>query len=288
MPHGDGRHALPFFRRLLGLKERPRLKCHRSVLKLVRNKSGIEFGGPSPVFRKRGLLPLYPYVGTLDNCNFGSETVWEGRIEEGSTFRYHRRRKPGRQFVAEASCLPGVGSGAYEFILSSHLLEHAANPLATLAEWFRLLVPGGCLVLVLPHREGTFDHRRPVTTLEHLVDDFCAGTGEDDQTHLPEILKLHDLARDEGSADFETFRSRTLNNVRNRCVHHHVFDTALAVALVDRGGFRILHVETALPHHIFVIATRPATGLPEENREFLSTAAEYRSESVFASDRYDH
>ena len=33
---------------------------------------------------------------------------------------------------------------------------------------------GGALLLVVPHREGTFDHRRPVTELEHLVADFVA------------------------------------------------------------------------------------------------------------------
>jgi hypothetical protein len=52
------------------------------------------------------------------------------------------------------------------------------------------------LVLLLPHKRHTFDYCHPVTALAHLVDDFKAEMGEDDLTHLPEILVLRDLERD--------------------------------------------------------------------------------------------
>ena len=41
-------------------------------------KSGIEIGGPSQVFSKRGIFPVYPIAGSLDNCNYCSNTVWGG------------------------------------------------------------------------------------------------------------------------------------------------------------------------------------------------------------------
>ena len=50
-----------------------------------------------------------------------------------------------------------------------------------------------CCFLVVPHKDKTFDHNRPVTSLNHLEEDLDNDVDEDDLTHLPEILELHDL-----------------------------------------------------------------------------------------------
>lgn len=218
------------------------------------DKSGMEIGGPSQVFTKGGVFPVYPIVGHLDNCNFDNVTVWEGDIKQGQTFRFDRRTPAGRQYIVEATAMGCLNSGAYDFVLSSHVLEHVANPILALSEWKRLLADNGTLMLLLPDRNHTFDHRRPVTTMEHLIADFKAGTAEDDLTHLPEILELHDLERDPEAGDSEAFKRRSLRNVENRCLHHHVFDADLAVNLVEYAGLKVLAVEGIYPHHILVLA----------------------------------
>src|SRR3569833_417437 len=171
-----------------------------------------------------------------------------------------------------------------DFVLSSHMLEHSANPLKALREWLRVLKPGGTLLLVLPHRDGTFDHRRPVTTLQHLVEDFERETGEDDLTHLPEILELHDLRRDPQAGGIEAFKERGQRNRENRGLHHHVFDTRLAVELVDFAGLQLRALESTYPFHIAAVATRLETGAQPDNTEFLRADAAYRSRSPFHSD----
>ncbi|CAB1208097.1 hypothetical protein [Acinetobacter bouvetii] len=61
-------------------------------------------------------------------------------------------------------------------------------------------------MLVVPHKDGTFDHFRSVTTLEYLINDFNnEDIDERDLTHLDEILKLHDLSRDLDAGDIEAF-----------------------------------------------------------------------------------
>lgn len=185
----------------------------------------------------------------------------------------------------EASDLGRLADGSFQVLLSSHTLEHAANPLKTLREWTRVLGERGILIMVLPHKDGTFDHRRPVTLLEHLIDDERGGTGEDDLTHLPEILALHDLALDPQAGDPEAFAARSNRNLENRCLHHHVFDTALAVAMIDRAGLQILETEAALAHHIFIVAQKTSPGGPVDNARFLGRDAPYRQTSPFATDR---
>lgn len=235
-----------------------RARSFQACLGLFAGKSGMEIGGPSQVFARGGIFPVYPVVGQLDNCNFARTTVWEGDIEQGQTFQFDRERPPGRQFVVEATAMGHFPSGAYDFILSSHVLEHTANPVLALSEWIRLLKDHGTLVLLLPHKDRTFDHRRPVTTLEHLIADFSARTTEDDLTHLPEILTLHDLARDLEAGGPEDFAVRSRNNPENRCLHHHVFDTALAVGLVEYMGLRVQAAEEIAPFHILIVARKGA------------------------------
>ncbi len=234
----------------------PWARCLPLCREFVRDKTGIEMGGPSPIFARGGLLPLYPIARRLDNCNFAAQTIWEGAIKDGESFTFNQRRPPGHQFITEASNLPMVAGETYDFVLSSHMLEHSANPLRVLGEWRRLLKPGGGLVLVLPHRDGAFDHRRPITTVQHLIDDLRLGTGEDDLTHLDEVLELHDLSKDPGADDYASFRLRAERNPEIRSLHHHVFDTRLAVEAVALGGFDVLAVELLRPYHIVVIARK--------------------------------
>ncbi len=197
-------------RRLLQRKAR----CHATCVPAFREAYGLEIGGPSAMFRRGGLLPVYPLFARLDNCNFSPSTIWEGTIDEGPTFRFDPRRAPGNQFIAEATDLRFARTGQYDGLLASHTLEHTANPLGALAEWARALRPGGTLVVVVPHFEATFDHRRPVTTLEHLQEDLRGSTGEDDETHLPENLALHDLERDPEAGSPSAVRARSQQNCR--------------------------------------------------------------------------
>jgi SAM-dependent methyltransferase len=220
-------------------------------------KSGIEIGGPSSVFSSRGIFPVYPIIESLDNCVFGTTTVWDGSINQGKTYRFNPRKPAGQQHIAEATALSSLPSGAYDFVLSSHMLEHTANPILALSEWKRLLAVDGALVLLVPNKKHTFDHRRPVTTMAHLIADFNAGMPEDDLTHVPEILALHDLDRDFEGGDIEAFKLRAMRNFENRCLHHHVFDKHLVIELVEHIGLKVCAVEEIEPHHILLLAQKP-------------------------------
>jgi len=255
--------------------------CHE----MVNERHGLEIGGPSPIFSRKGSLPIYPYVAKLDNCNFGRNTIWENALTEGLTFKYDKDRPAGCQYIGEATDLKMISAGTYDFVLSCHSIEHTANPLGAVEEWMRVLRPDGKMLLVVPHMEETFDHRRPVTDLKHLIEDLRLKTGEDDMTHLSEILEFHDLDRDLGTPDFDFFKKRSEQNLEFRCLHHHVFDTGLVVDMLDYMGLQILAVEAIRPFHIIVAAQKPSDGIPPVNQPFLSSSADWRYRSPFKRDR---
>lgn len=263
----------------------PPSRSFRECRDLFRERTGLEIGGPSPLFDRYGLFPIYPLLARLDNCNFHFHTIWEGTIQEGPCFQYDKRRRPGHQFVREADDLTDIQSESYQVVLSSHCLEHTANPLKAMREWLRVLVHDGLIVLVVPHREATCDHRRPVTPLAHMVDDFERGRGEDDRTHVPEVLALHDIDRDSGRPTREEFVRRTEHNVNNRALHHHVFVTETVAELMGHLGLQILAVEPLRPLHIVAIGQKVPAGHSPDNGRFLGDRATHRHRSPFRSDR---
>jgi SAM-dependent methyltransferase len=229
------------------------LRDHHAYQDLFRGKDGIEIGGPSELFRR--VLPVYAVAKSVDGVNFSSTTVWEGRLVEGRTYAYVKR-KIGWQFICEATELKPISTECYDFVLSSNSLEHVANPLKAVKEWVRVLRPGGHLLLVLPRKESNFDHRRAVTKFEHVLDDFERDTSERDLTHLEEILDLHDYALDPPAGDRQTMRRRSLANFENRCLHHHVFDQGLIEQIFHHFGMQPLLRTTTATDHI-AVAKKP-------------------------------
>src|SRR3954464_2013884 len=124
---------------------------------------GLEIGGARPFFRT--FLPIYECIASLDNCVFASDTVWEGRVTE--TFVYYPAKPPGRNYIIDGVDLGRFPDDSYDFVLSCHNLEHIANPVKALKDWIRVTKPGGSIILVLPDRRRTFDHRRSPTPVSH-------------------------------------------------------------------------------------------------------------------------
>jgi SAM-dependent methyltransferase len=240
---------------------------------------GLEVGGPSRMFSVGQHLPVYGLAERIDNCNFAGHTVWEGVIEEGYSFRFNERRSAGYQFIREATDLHGIADEAYDFLLSSHTLEHTANPIKALKEWQRVVKANGTLAIIVPHRDGTFDHRRALTPLEHMIADYENQIDETDLTHLEEILAQHDCSLDPFSGTMEEFRQRSLKNFENRCLHHHVFNARSFARLLDVAGLNVRLMSVQMPHDIIAICRKQS----DANDNFLSSHAAYLSDSPFKS-----
>ncbi len=245
-----------------------------AVADALRGADALEPGGPSALFGRLGILPVYSRLGALDTLDYAERTLWSA-AGSGEV-------APRRRLIGEAGALTEVADDSYDALLGSHVIEHLANPLGALGEWQRVVRPGGQLLLVVPHRDGTFDHRRPATTLEHMRDDAERETGEDDLTHLEEVLELHDLARDPGAPGRSAFEQRCRENLAIRGMHHHVFVSRSVVELCRAAGLEVLALRPKRPFHIVCLCRTGGNG-----RAGLSET-ELRSElrrSPFVSDR---
>jgi SAM-dependent methyltransferase len=213
-------------------------------------KVGLEFGGPSSIFTANNLIPLYNVVSRIDNSNFANRTLWsrDGEHRFGTQL--------GKEFIVDACDVSSLADECYDFIAASHVLEHVANPLRALAGWKRLVKPSGTILLVLPDKASTFDHRRPYTTFEHIKSDFENDVSEADLTHLEEVVALHDRKLDPPAGTQEQFRQRCLQNASMRAIHHHVFSPTLLVEMFTFLEMKIINLTLELPYHIIVHSQR--------------------------------
>lgn len=223
---------------------------------LFSSKIGLEIGGPSQIFTSTDALPIYSIAKKIDGCNFSTNTVWEGTLKEGNNYVYEENKEQGYQYICEGNNLAPIKNESYDFLLSSHSLEHFANPLKAVEEWLRILKKGGTIVLVLPDKRYTFDCNRPITTFEHLKSDFTNNTTEYDLTHLDEILELHDYSRSPEIKDKAFYYERSLKNFENRCLHHHVFDGALIKEIFSFFNVEFLYQDFSDPFHLIVLGRK--------------------------------
>lgn len=224
---------------LFSIKQIPkRFENHKLINKFLKNKKVIEIGGPSSIFFTK--IPIYQNLESLDVVNFSNETIWEGSIKEGYHCNYYGNKKA-YQHISEASELKNIKNQTYDAVISSHCLEHVANPIKALFRWRDVIKSKGYLLLILPNKISNFDHKRKDTTFEHLMSDFKNDVTEKDNTHFDEFINFFDLEKKPGKKiTLDKHIQITKNNFLNREVHHHVFSKKLIFEVLKYCNFQII------------------------------------------------
>jgi SAM-dependent methyltransferase len=142
--------------------------------------------------------------------------------------------------LLDAHNMPMLKDAEFDVVCSSHTMEHLTNPLLALEEWRRVLRPSGLIFSVIPNRDKTFDHKRALTTIEHLIEDHHARRTEIDWHHVLDFLRNHDAERD---VVYKGDKQAHFNHVMQAPqynVHNHVFDRALVYVMHEYAGFKTL------------------------------------------------
>ncbi len=121
---------------------------------LLDNLRGIEFGASAN--NAFGLKTL-----NVDYTDDYSTKYKQGEIDLCGDFAKV-------DIVSAGDNLP-FKDNVWDFVISSHVIEHFYDPIKTIKEWFRVVKPGGYVYIIAPHKERTFDRELPRTTLKELI-----------------------------------------------------------------------------------------------------------------------
>ena len=208
------------------------------------NKVGVEIGGPSGT----GTI-IYENATSLDNVIFSSNTVWSNHT---NVYNFYKG-KTGKVIINDAVNISQVKNDCYDFVFSSHSLEHIANPLKAVQEWLRIIKLGGYIVIIVPEKSVCFDHKRNYSKFSTLLEQYNKNVSEHDLSTLPEILLHHDLSMDLPAGNLDSFKVRSLDNYNNRCLHHYVYNDELLMEICNFFKCKFMYKETQGLNRWFII-----------------------------------
>lgn len=145
--------------------------------------------------------------------------------------------------VGDVQRLP-IGDACVDFCVGNHLLEHARDPIAALAELLRVVRPGGVLYVSVPDVGNPLDRGRAVTPFGHLLADHEPGRDRsaEDAAHYREYTDSAHPTLDERMR--REVEARFL--AQGYSVHFHTFDAEtfrqLCAAVAARTGARLIEL----------------------------------------------
>ncbi len=99
-----------------------------------------------------------------------------------------------------------VASDSFDVVIAAEVIEHLENPREVARDWYRILAPGGTLVLSTPNNESV----RSLTAL--VFRGHYAAFGDDSYpAHITALLRK-DLIRVLGEAGFDHIRFQFTNH----------------------------------------------------------------------------
>jgi 2-polyprenyl-3-methyl-5-hydroxy-6-metoxy-1,4-benzoquinol methylase len=131
--------------------------------------------------------------------------------------------------IDDGETLHTIPNASQDFIIANHFLEHCEDPIGTLLSFFRVLKSGGILYMAIPDKRFTFDRDRPLTTLNHLINDHTFGPEHSREAHYREYVRLVDKAQSPEGEDM-MYRKRTEEKFS---IHFHVWTEKEIRELLD-------------------------------------------------------
>lgn len=85
------------------------------------------------------------------------------------TMQVHGHRRARVDIVCNANHPLPFRDCEWDFVVTSHVIEHLYDVLAALKEFDRVVKPGGYVYSIIPHKDRCGEEDKPRTTLEELV-----------------------------------------------------------------------------------------------------------------------
>jgi ubiquinone/menaquinone biosynthesis C-methylase UbiE len=141
-------------------------------------------------------------------------------------------------FKGDACSLP-FWDCSLDYVATSHVIEHVANPFQAFKEWARVLVDRGVIYLVVPDKSKTWDRLRPTTKAQHLLDDFMKKVDQTDGTHVSDFadgIIWSEFAPGKGEDERLIYRKALEEAVKAKAeinIHFHTFEAASFPKIIE-------------------------------------------------------
>lgn len=196
----------------------------------------LEIGGPTLLFTNDYPFPIYNLFNKIDNINL---------YDMKDSFTTIKTSVNNSIYNTTYSDISQIDN-RYDILISSHCIEHVANPIKFLNDYKKILNndSDSYILTFLPNKSEFWDSIRDTTTIDHLISDFLNNTEEDDKTHKDEnLLVNHPYKINVNHPDKPSnisYEEMVENNVNYRIMHHHCFDLNLCVQLHEYLNFETL------------------------------------------------
>ena len=137
--------------------------------------------------------------------------------------------------VDDGELLTTIPDGSQAYIIANHFLEHCEDPIGTIGTHLSKLQPGGVLFYAVPDKRFTFDFRRPLTPLQHMIEDHELGPERSRRRHYEEwTLLTPDQPAAEGRPEFERWAAERAQKLEAEAasIHMHVWTQAGFLQLI--------------------------------------------------------
>jgi len=181
---------------------------------------GLEIGAlsnPTPT-RPGTLTRYYDYLTAEQNRERFPQLLANAKLVEPD-------------YLGDGEKLELIADGSLDYLIANHMLEHCQDVIGTLKTFWSKLRQGGALLLALPDKRYTFDHPRPNTPFEHLVQDYEGGPHTSLHQHYQEF---HQLVTEDAVAAAQT--KEEVHALPHVDIHFHVWTQADILEMFLRLG----------------------------------------------------
>jgi SAM-dependent methyltransferase len=149
-----------------------------------------------------------------------------------------------KYIIGTADSIPAE-PGSLNFIFSSHVFEHLANPLGHLIRWRDLLAPGGVILAVIPEMHSTKDLIAAPSTIDEMESERLSDVWKPTLAHYNRWLGFRGMPH-----------SAEAMMAQNSSIHVHFYDKKNLTELLDKAvreygfsSYKIVHEDNHKDFH---------------------------------------
>lgn len=192
-------------------------------------------------------------IGALQNplpISEKAQVIYIDKIDVPTAYNIHYQELKGQKLanvdvLDDGETLNVIPPGSQDFIIANHFLEHTQNPIKSIEVHLSRLKLGGILFYAVPNKNKTFDLNRPLTTFEHILQDYKNGPESSYDNHVQEWVELVDKIVE------PSLQKQRIEHIKkiNYSIHFHVWDEDTFFDFLEKTN-KLLNYPYIIEEHV--------------------------------------